>query len=72
MSPVSSDISPSITIQRQRQRNALVEFINGSIPCKGGEGEKNPVGKTPTSNNVLLLAGLFEHINNHDCVCNSI
>jgi hypothetical protein len=33
---------------------------------------KNPVGKTLTSNNVILLAGLFEHINNHEGVCDSI
>jgi hypothetical protein len=45
MSPVASDISPSVTTQRQRQGNVLVVRINGSIPFKGGEGE-NPCGET--------------------------
>jgi hypothetical protein len=47
MSLVSSDISPSVTTQCQRQGNVLVVRLNGSIPCKGGEGEKTPVGKPP-------------------------
>jgi hypothetical protein len=47
MSPVSSDISPSVTTKRQRQSNVLVVGINGSIPCKGGEGGKPLWGKPP-------------------------
>jgi hypothetical protein len=53
---VSSDISPSVTTQRQHQSNVPVVRTNGSIPFKGGEREKNIVGETLTSNNVILLA----------------
>jgi hypothetical protein len=58
MSPVSSDFLPSVTTQRQRQGNVLVVRINDNIPCIDGEGG-NPRGETPTSKNVLLLAGLL-------------
>jgi hypothetical protein len=71
MSLVSSDISPSVTTQRQHQGNVLVVLLMVASLVKTVR-EKTPVGKTLTSNNVILLAGLFEHINNHDCVCDSI
>jgi hypothetical protein len=56
MSLVPSDISPSVTTQRQRQGNVVVVRLNGSIPCKGGERENKPVGKTLTSNNIILTS----------------
>jgi hypothetical protein len=42
---VSSDISPSVTNQRQRQGNVLVVRLNDSITCKGGERENPLLGK---------------------------
>jgi hypothetical protein len=45
MSLVSSDISPNVATQRQRQGNVLVVRINGSIPCNGGERAKHMWGK---------------------------
>jgi hypothetical protein len=51
MSLVSSDISPSVTTQRQHQSNALM--VASLIKVVR---EKTPVGKTLTSNLVILTS----------------
>jgi hypothetical protein len=51
MSLVSSDISPSVTTQRQHQSNVLM--VASLIKVVR---EKTPVGKTLTSNIVILTS----------------